>query len=76
MGNQNACPALDHALQSGTDAEFGFGVDARCGFVEDEDARIVGQGAGEVDELLLAVERKSRVHDGLVKALLEMSMNS
>ena len=33
---------------------LGVGVDGAGGFVEDEDAGVVGEGAGEVDELLLA----------------------
>ena len=33
---------------------FGVGVDGAGGFVEDEDAGVVGEGAGEADELLLS----------------------
>ena len=46
--------AFDHAAERFADAELGFGIDAGGGFVEDEDARVVRQGAGEADELLLA----------------------
>ncbi len=45
--------ALDHPFERGADPHLGFGVDARGRFVEYQDARIVRQGTGEVDELLL-----------------------
>ena len=54
VGDQDAGPAFDHALQRAADAQFGVGIDAGGGLVEDEDAGVVGQRAGEVDELLLA----------------------
>jgi len=38
--------------------KFRFCVHAGGGFVKDEETRIVGQGAGEIDELALA-DRKS-----------------
>lgn len=69
VGDQDTRPALHHSLQGGADAEFGFGVDAAGGFVEDQNAGIVGQGAGEVDELLLARgEGTAALADGLVEA--------
>ena len=46
--------AGNHAVERGADADLGLGVDGGSGFVEDEDARSMGEGAGEVDELLLA----------------------
>src|SRR6185437_12181841 len=46
--------ACDHAFEGGADAEFGVGIDGGSGLIEDEDARVVGEGAGEVDELLLS----------------------
>ena len=54
MRDEDAGAAFDHALESAADAQLGVGVDAGGGFVEDEDARIVGQRARKVDELLLA----------------------
>ena len=54
MCDEDAGAALDHAFKSAADAQFGVGVDAGGSFVEDEDARIVGERAREVDELLLA----------------------
>ena len=46
--------AAEKAVERLADQEFGFGVHAGRGFVEDEEARIVGEGAGEIDELALA----------------------
>ncbi len=54
VGDQHAGAAFDHALQCAANAQLGVGIDAGGGLVEDEDARIVGQRAGKVDELLLA----------------------
>jgi len=34
--------------------QLGLGVHARSGFVENQEARIVGKGAGKIDELALA----------------------
>ena len=52
--NDDRSTAFDHALQRRANANFGFGIDARGRFVEDQDPRIVRQRAGEIDELLLA----------------------
>jgi hypothetical protein len=46
--------AFEHAAESVTHAEFGFGVDARGRFVENQNLWIVRQGARERNELLLA----------------------
>ena len=54
MRYEDAGTALNHALQCAADAQLGVGVDARCRFIEDEDARIEGQRAREIDELFLA----------------------
>ena len=54
VGDQNAGPAFDHAVECSADAQFRVGVHAGRGLVEDEDARVKGQGAGKVDQLLLA----------------------
>ena len=68
MGNQDAGPALDHTLQRAANAQLRVGVHAGSGLVEDEDAGIVGQRAGKVDELLLARrERVASFADWLVK---------
>src|SRR5258708_1190007 len=59
---------FDHTAQRVAYAEFGFGIYARCGFVQNQNLRIVRQGAGEGDELLLAGgERRSALADLLVE---------
>ena len=66
--DEDAGAALDHAIESAANAQFGVGVDAGGGLVEDEDAGIVGERAGEVDELLLAGgEGVAAFADGLVE---------
>ena len=54
VGDQDRSASCDHAREGEADALFGLGVDRRGGFIEDEDTRIVGERAGEADELLLA----------------------
>ena len=57
--------AAEQAVERFADLEFGFGVDAGSGFVEDEEARIVREGAREIDELALAdAERGAAFVDG------------
>src|SRR5712672_1482849 len=46
--------AAEQAAESIMDLEFGLGVHAGSSFVKDEEARIVGQGAREIDELALS----------------------
>ena len=77
VGDEDAGAALDHALEGAANAQLGVGVDAGGGFVEDEDAGVVGEGAGEVDELLLAGgERVAAFLDGLVESLREATRRS
>src|ERR1700678_917981 len=45
---------LHQLLQSGTNPQFGFRIDAGSGFVQNQEARVVRQRASEVDELFLA----------------------
>ena len=54
MRDHDGRAAFHQARQRLANAQLGFGVDARGGFVQDQEARIVGQRAGETDELLLA----------------------
>src|SRR6516162_314557 len=54
MGNHEGGASGKQAAQGFADLQFGFGVHARGGLIENREARIVGQGAGEVDELALA----------------------
>ena len=68
VGDEDAGAAFDHAFERAADAQLGVGVDAGGGLIEDEDARVVSKGAGEVDELLLAGgERVTALEDGLVE---------
>ena len=53
MRNQHAGAAFNHAFECASDAQLRIRVDAGGGFVENENVRIVGQRAGEVDELFL-----------------------
>src|ERR1700720_1774180 len=65
MRDDQGGAAAQQAVEGFADLDFGFGVHAGGGFVEDEEARIVGQGAGEVDELALAYrERGAAFADG------------
>src|SRR5580704_2463714 len=54
MGDEDGGATGDHAGECEANAELGVGVDRGGGLVEDEDAGIVSEGAGEADELLLA----------------------
>ena len=54
VGDGDGCAALDQVVERELDFAFGFGVDRGCGFVEDEDARIDQQGAGDADALTFA----------------------
>ena len=46
--------AAEQAVESIADLQLSLGIHAGGGFVEDEEARIVGEGAREIDELALA----------------------
>src|SRR5260370_2874292 len=46
--------AAEKAVECIADLQLGLGIHAGGGFVEDEEARIVGEGASEIDELALA----------------------
>src|SRR5580692_53673 len=68
--NKDTRAALDQAFEGAADAQFGVGVDARSGLVEDENAWVEGESAGEVDELLLAGgERVAALTDRLIEAM-------
>src|SRR5580658_8620296 len=54
MRDHERSASFEQAIERGADEELGFGVDTGGGFVEDEEARIVGKRAGETDELALA----------------------
>src|SRR4029077_895145 len=46
--------AAEQAVEGVADLQLSLGVHAGGGFVENEEARIVCEGAGEIDELALA----------------------
>ena len=53
VGDDQRGASLDHAVEGVAHAELGFGIDARSGFVENQDFRFVGEGARERNELFL-----------------------
>ena len=54
VGDRQDGAALGQAFQGLLDGALGLGVHARGRFVEDEDGRVLEQGAGDGDALLLA----------------------
>src|SRR5438309_2511747 len=54
MRNNQRGTATEQAVQGVADLQLGFGVHARSSFIKDEEAWIVRQRAGEIDELTLA----------------------
>src|SRR5579863_9531073 len=54
VGDDYRRAAFDHAAEGIAHFEFCFGIYAGCGFVEDQNLRIVRQGASKRDELLLS----------------------
>ena len=79
MRDQDRRPALHAAAQLFEDALFGVGVHAGQGIVEDQDARIANQRAGEGGALFLtAGESESAFADQRFEAvgeLLELAAN-
>ncbi|MEZ5352200.1 MAG: hypothetical protein R2762_06145 [Bryobacteraceae bacterium] len=47
VGDDDRGSALEEADQGLLDQRLGFAIDAGGGFVEDEVARVMGEGAGE-----------------------------
>ena len=54
MGDCKGGAAFHEAFERFLDEHFGFGIDGRCGFVQDEDTRVVEDGAGDGDALFFA----------------------
>src|SRR5260370_13808307 len=54
MGNDQRRASEEQAVERVAGQHFGLGVHARSGFVENEEARMLRQGAREADELPLA----------------------
>ena len=53
----------EQAIQRFADQKFRFRVDARSGFIKNQEARIVRQSASEADQLPLSDgKRGARVH--------------
>ena len=52
--NQNCGAALHHGAEAGEDALFGLSVHSGKGIVEDEDARVANDGAGDGASLFLS----------------------
>jgi len=69
--------STEQAVEGIANQQLGFGVDAGGGFVEDEEVRIVREGAGEIDELALADgERGAALVDAGADAFGSDSMKS
>ena len=54
VGNHKRGPSGEQAVQRFADLQFCFGIHAGSGFVQNKEARIVRQGAGEINELPLS----------------------
>lgn len=73
VGDEDGGPALHDGAKAVEDALFGVGVDAGEGVVEDEDARVADDGAGDGGALLLAAgEGDAALADHGVEALGEL----
>src|SRR4051812_32544740 len=58
MGDDEGGPTLDQFLNRRLDKRFGFGIQRRGRLVEDQDRRVLDQGAGDGDALALAYRKK------------------
>jgi hypothetical protein len=58
VGDDQGSASLDHAAERVAHFELGFGVDARGGFIEDQNLGLMREGTSERNELFLA-RRKS-----------------
>ncbi len=54
VGDDDGGPAFAQCRECGLDRGFAFGIECRGGFIEEEDARVAQDGAGEGDALALA----------------------
>ena len=54
VGDDDRGASGEKTIQGFANHHFGFGIDAGGGFVEDQEARIMRQGAGETHQLALA----------------------
>ncbi len=70
MRDHDRRAAFHQARQRIANPQFGFGVDARGGFVQNQIPRTVRQRAGETDELLLAGGKSgAALAHGLIETL-------
>jgi len=54
MGDDQGGPAPEEVLQAVLDEGLALGVEAGCGFIQDEDPGVRQQGPGDGDPLALA----------------------
>ena len=68
VGNHEGSAPLHEAFQGGADGGLGLGVHAGGGIVQDEDARVFQEGAGDGDALLLPARKGHAAlpHQGIV----------
>ncbi len=59
MRNDHRSPAFDHAAKGFAHPEFGLGIDAGGSFIENQDLRIVRQGASKRNQLLLSGRKRA-----------------
>jgi len=62
MRDKNTGAALDHALQCSADTQFCVRIHAGSSFVEDENARVIGECTGKVDERILRTLIDNKIH--------------
>src|SRR3982751_1410818 len=68
--NHKRCSARHHLRKGIAHPQFGLSIHARCSFIQNQNARLVSQGAREADELFLTGrEPVSAFPDGRFKAL-------
>lgn len=53
VGDHESGATRQQPSQSFANLQFRFRIDARCGFIEDQELRIVREGPGETDQLPL-----------------------
>src|SRR5690606_11839596 len=74
VGDDEHAGGLGGALEPGEDLRFDLGVDGAGGVVEDEQAGVAGEGAGEGDPLALAAgEAGAALAEFGVQAVLEVA---
>ena len=54
MRDDDGCAALHQMFKRRANPQLGFGIHARSGFVQNQEARVVRERTSEIDELFLA----------------------